>query len=189
MKSINKIVFLAILLLLILQLCAQCPIYGDKSNPKFMKLDSLKNRNFYGKVDPSITLNRILSPDQNYTSLQYVSIIGYVSLVKYGGPETCNCHDTAKNTLDIHIELALKPGASNTESMVVEINRYVRSAHPEYNLKNIKQYVGKQVRVEGWMFNDEEHFQNAVVTNPKGSHNWRYTCWEIHPVMKISLVQ
>ena len=167
----------------------QCSIYGDKPVHKFQILDSLKNRNFTDSADNSVTLEKILSftgnDEENYSSSQFVRLKGYVVLVKYGGPETCNCHSKDKNDLDIHIELALNPNDKAAKAMVVEINRYTRKDNPEFTLANIKKLIGKEVTVEGFMFFDEEHLQNAVTTNPNGTNLWRYTCWEVHPVMKI----
>lgn len=168
---------------------AQCSIYGDKPVRKFQILDSLKNRNSTDSIDSSVTLEKILSftddDTKNYSSSQYVTLHGYVVLVKYGGPETCNCHSKNKDDLDIHIELSLNPNDKGAKAMVVEINRYTRSDNPEFTLANIKKLIGKEVTVEGFMFLDKEHLQNAVTTNPDGTNLWRYTCWEVHPVMKI----
>lgn len=168
---------------------SQCSIYGDKPVRKFQILDSLKNRNSTDSVDSSVTLEKILSftgdDTKNYSSSQYVALRGYVVLVKYGGPETCNCHSKNKDDLDIHIELSLNSIDKGAKAMVVEINRYTRSDNPQFTLANIKKLIGKEVTVEGFMFFDKEHKQNAVTTNPNGTNLWRYTCWEVHPVMKI----
>jgi len=171
---------------------SQCPIYGDRSEPRFRMLDSLKNRNSVGTFDMSVTLNRILTNTMDdradYTSSQYVKLQGYVVLVKYGDKETCNCHSTNKDDWDIHIELALNPNAKGTESMIVEINRFTRKAHPEFSVENLKKLKGQLVEVEGFLFFDEEHWQNSVTINPSGKNNWRHTCWEVHPTMNIKKI-
>ena len=172
---------------------AQCSIYGDKPVRKFQVLDSLKNRNCMSTyIDSSITLEQILTFKGNdvdcYTSDQFVPLVGYVVLVKYGGSETCNCHSTNPDDKDIHIELALDPNEKGAKAMVIEINRYTRKDHPELSLANLKKLIGKKVRSWGFMFLDDEHLQNAVTTNPNGTNLWRYTCWELHPVMKIELL-
>ena len=169
---------------------AQCSIYGDKNLRKFQILDSLKNRNFTECLDSSVTLEKILTfkgDDRNsYNSCQYVPLTGYIILVKYGGPETCNCHSKDKKDLDIHIELALSPDAKGKNAMVCEVNRYTQLSEG-INIADIKKLVGKKVTIEGFMFLDEEHLQNAVTTNPTGTNLWRYTCWEQHPAMSIKL--
>jgi hypothetical protein len=168
---------------------SQCPIYGDKPLHKFQMLDSLKNRNFKGKNYSPLSLQTILTykgdDSKIYNSNQYVSLKGYVTLVKYGDAETCNCHSKDKNDLDIHIEIALTPNTTGKNAMIVEINRYTRKDHPEFSLDNIKKLIGKQVTVEGWLFYDEEHKQNAITSNPNGTNLWRYTTLEVHPVMNI----
>ena len=167
-----------------------CPIKGDKNNPKFQHLDSLKNRNTEGQVDKSVTLEKILTSgndEKRFTSNQYVSITGYVILVKAGGSETCNCHSKDPKDLDVHIEIAEKIGDKPTQAVIVEINRLTKADNPEFSVKDVKEkYLNKKVTIEGWMFFDEEHIQNAVNTNPNGTNLWRATCWEVHPVMKIS---
>jgi len=180
---------LFILLFLSFESKSQCPIYGDRALNKFQVLDALKNRNTIGRIDPSVTLQNILTYKKDdrglYNSNQYVSLKGYVTLVKYGGAETCNCHSTNKDDLDIHIEIALTSNTTGKNAMIVEINRYTRKTHPELSLVSIKKLIGKQVTVNGWLFYDEEHNQNAVTSNPNGTNLWRYTTLEIHPVMSI----
>jgi hypothetical protein len=170
-----------------------CPIYGDKNVTKFRNLDQLKNRNTPGaSIDRSVTLQSILTPGNDTTrfnSNQYVTLTGYVILVKAGGPETCECHSKDPNDLDVHIELALNPTDKNAQAMVVEINRYTKADHPEFTVAHLKHLVGKKVSITGWLFFDEEHLQNAVTTNPSGTHHWRYTCWEVHPVLKVTPLQ
>lgn len=167
-----------------------CPVYGEKADQKDRTFDSLKNRNSPSTVtDNSVTLQTILTPgnDQNrFSPNQYVTVTGYVILVKAGGPENCECHYPDAENLDIHIELAQHPNDKNTQAMVVEINRFTKAQHPEFTVANLKQLTGKKVSVSGWMFFDYDHKQNAVTTNPTGTRLWRYTCWEVHPVLKLT---
>lgn len=170
-----------------------CDIYGSKKLQKFRTLDSLKNRNFSESgFDPSLTLEAILNfkgdDTKVYNSSQYVSLTGYVILVKAGGSETCNCGSSNPKDKDIHIEIALHPKDKAVNAMVCEINRYTQSDNPEFTLQQVrKKYLGKKVTIQGYLFLDAEHLQNAMTTNPTGKHNWRYSCWEIHPVMYMEL--
>lgn len=183
MKSI-----LIALLFVTIHLAAQkpCPIYGDKPVAKFMMLDSLKNRSITTEINSNIKLEDILTfkgdDTKRYNSSNYVELTGYIILVKWGGAETCNCHSKSKDDLDIHIELALSPDAKPTEAMVLEINRFTKDIR---DYKTLKQLVGQRVTVQGYMMLDDEHLNNAVTTNPKGKRNWRYTCWELHPLLHI----
>jgi hypothetical protein len=53
-------------------------------------------------------------------------------------------------------------------------------------------YQGHKVRITGWLFFDEMHVLEADNTDQgdqKGKANWRATCWEIHPITSIEIVQ
>ena len=198
----KKILLFLLIILSNLVIAQICPPKGDKDNAKFMALDVLKNRNVAGTVDNTVTLEKMLTrgdDTKRFTSSQYVKVTGYVILVKYGGAETCNCHNkkfnpktgkfdgdtfTDKSQFDIHIELAENPGDKSTQANIVEINRYTQRDNPLLTFANIKKMVGKKVEVQGFLFFDEEHHQNAVNTSLKGNL-WRATCWEIHPCMSI----
>jgi hypothetical protein len=51
-----------------------------------------------------------------------------------------------------------------------------------------KQIEGKWIKVTGWLLFDSMHFGEAENTNPGGSHNWRATCWEIHPITSLEVL-
>ncbi len=46
------------------------------------------------------------------------------------------------------------------------------------------------VTVEGWLFYDKSHEAQAFSTNPDNAsgRNWRASCWEIHPITKIDIL-
>jgi hypothetical protein len=46
----------------------------------------------------------------------------------------------------------------------------------------------KWVEITGWLLFDFEHVPEAENTNPGGAKNWRATCWEIHPVTSIRVL-
>lgn len=178
-------------ILLIISLCgySQCPVKGDNNKTKFQHLDSLKNRVNVGKSDLKVTLEMILKTGDDtkrFTDKQYVKLTGYVILVKDGGAETCNCHSKNKVDLDVHIEIAINPDGDAKHAMIVEINRYTKLKNKSYTVSELKKLIGKKVNVEGWLFFDEEHKQNAVNTSPNGTTLWRATCWEVHPVINIT---
>ena len=190
----NKLIFLLVgLITLGTKHQAGCPVSGSSNNTNLKQLDVLKNRNAPGTtIDNSITLARILTPGNDvnrFNSNEYVTVTGFVIKVKAGGPETCECKSTNAQDLDIHIELAAKATDIPTQAMVVEINRFTKASHPEFTVGNLHSLVGKRITVTGWMMFDGEHLHNATTTNPGGSHNWRFTCWEVHPVLKLELSQ
>jgi hypothetical protein len=184
----KQMINIAVMLMIAFNINAQCPVKGDKDNLKFQHLDSLKNRIDSSKVISNITLDDVLKTGDDtkrFNVKQYVKLIGYVIMVKDGGSETCNCHSKDKKDLDIHIEIALNSTDDAKHAMIVEINRYVKILNPKYNTKDLKSLIGKKVKVEGWLFFDSEHKQNAINTSPNGTNIWRATCWEIHPVINI----
>lgn len=171
---------------------SNCPVTGNSY--KFRESDSLKNRNIVGQVNNKITIDSILKRglDLNrFNPQDYVSIEGYVYLVKLGNSETCNCDSKNPSDQDIHIEIVknlnsvVKRGIG-TNIIIVEINRYTRQSI-DYNF--IKTLVNKKVQVQGWMFCDKEHKQNSFNTANVFTNVWRATCWEIHPVMSINEVK
>jgi len=168
---------------------SNCPVKGSNNNHKFQHLDSLKNRSVAGSKIKTINLSEFLKSgkDENrFSNNDYVQTEGYVYLIKLGGSETCNCHSKDKEQQDIHIEICdtITSETINKDCMIVEINRYTRASNSAMDYKAIKQMVGKRVLIQGWLFFDEEHKQNAVNTDPDGK-DWRKTCWEIHPCLKM----
>ena len=167
------------LLLLLLPFGAfcQCPVGG--SSRAHAHEDSLKNRSDTGIVK-FISLSDLMNDSNRYSENTYVRTAGYIRKVKYGGAETCNCHSVDKDDQDYHIELVPDSGYHGLP-LIAEINRYVRPV----TFEQLKTLVGKVVTIEGWIFIDESHWQNAVNSNPKGTDLWRETDIEIHPVIKI----
>lgn len=191
MKSLT-----AIVLLLLTQLPAlaqtDCPIYGQHPEKLSSRIsDSMKNRSRPGTVKKSFDLTKGWPKGADsiwFKGIDYVRVTGYVVDVKYGEPESCNCHSHKKADLDVHIELGPTPGTDHHQGMVVEINRYVLAKHPEYRKDALHPYIGRKVAVEGYVFPDIEHKENAWQTNPKGNPKslWRQTMWEVHPVIKFT---
>ena len=173
-----------LLLLLCFQVCAQCPIKGDSHTTRLQHLDSLKNRTQSGKNIVKMDISQFITSDSNFSENTYVSLTGYVVGVKYGGKESCNCHTDNRLDWDYHIDIASTPNESDDKKMmIVEVTRFSRDT---LTLKYCKSLIGKKVIVEGWIFNDEEHKQNSVTTNPNGTYLWRATPYELHPVFSIS---
>jgi hypothetical protein len=171
----------------------KCPPKGDSQRVKLQVLDTLKNRNEVSNIVRTLTLDEVLKTGDDtkrFSDITYVTITGYVYDVKYGGPETCNCHTQDKSQLDIHIEIVkdLKD-AAGPKRMIVEINRFVRASKLMMDYPTVKLLKGKKVEISGWMFFDEEHKQNAINTSPNGTNVWRATCWEVHPCMSIHAIQ
>lgn len=187
----NKIIYLLFIIITtsFVQKTPPCSIYGDNKRPAMQYADSLKNRkqSFLTRAT-LIDIETFFKPGENekrFNSSSYVSVTGYIILVKRGGSETCNCHSKSKSDLDTHIEIATKQNATGKECIVCEINRFNTDTTLTY--KNIQKLKGKQVIITGYLFYDAEHKQNSQNSCTKCTDVWRGSCWEIHPVCKIVL--
>ena len=168
---------------------SNCPPEGDSPKEKFQELDKLKNRTEKKSyIDENIDVNSFLCscPDQKkFSNTMYVTVTGYMVGLKYGGAETCECHSKEKTDEDFHIEIAVNAGETDKSKMVVcEMTRETRSIL----FADLKKYIGHKVKIEGYLFFDEEHWQNSVNTNPTGTDLWRATAWEVHPVFSVVVI-
>jgi hypothetical protein len=178
-----------------------CPPEGSTTKPGLMALNRLKNRTtppLKANVNPAITLDSILARGNDvnrWNSSQGAVITGFVVKVKPGGPETVNCGATDAAHTDTHIEIALQLGdAEGTHHMIVEVTPRIRAMlaakGKDWSTKNLRSsLVGRKILVMGWMMLDKEHCNASENTNPGGAHNWRATCWEIHPVFALGPAQ
>ena len=179
---------------------ADCPPEGSAKDPRLQELNRLKNRSGIptdNDLDRSVTMQSLLQPgdDRNrWSSGKAAEIIGYVAEVKATGPESCNCKSKDPDHRDTHIELVLAPmvgGSSN--SVIVEITPRLRQLRQnegeDWSTRGLRDKIlGRWVKVRGWLMFDEEHAEQANNTNPGGARNWRGTCWEIHPITSIEVV-
>jgi hypothetical protein len=178
-----------------------CPLTGKTTNQGLMALNRLKNRTtppLRASVNPAITLDSILAPGndvERWSPSEGAVITGYVVRVKAGGPETVNCGATDPAHTDTHIEIALESGdLLGTHHMIVEVTPRIRSLlatkGKNWSTQNLQtSLVGHKILVMGWMMLDKEHCNASENTNPGGAHNWRATCWEIHPVFALGPAQ
>ena len=206
-KILQFLIFFS--LLPIIQSCGQeseskngtdCDVHGSANphRPEF-RLNEYKNRYSLPKENDykeDITLNQLLqSGNENEFPIEKAVIItGYVFNVKMGGIETCNCKAQDEDHRDTHIELT--PDDQYTEPqyrMIVEVTPRMRAVMSvkglDWTTQALKdKLIGHWVKVEGWLFYDEEHKSQSFATNPSGERNWRASCWEIHPVTGIKLI-
>jgi|GEM_PF-563599 len=123
-----------------------------------------------------------------------VEVTAYVYDVKPGGVESCNCGTKAANFKDTHIELTPDDQRTSAEyRMVVEVTPRLRmimdDQGTDWSTANLKKEIlGHTVTIQGWLFYDEIHEPQSFSTNPDGSANWRASCWEIHPITSIEVV-
>lgn len=181
MKKLITILFILAYINLYSQ---KCPVEGNAKTEKDKQSNILKNRKLKReKINTNITLLSILVPGNDtgrFKNTDYVALEGYIVDMKMGGPESCNCNSENKVDYDIHIYFGATLDAENENCMILE-------ATPLFK-EDISQYKGKKVRVETYLFFDAEHKGNAKNTCGSCRNIWRFTCWEGHPITKITLI-
>ncbi len=176
-----------------------CPMMGNAVPARVKELNLLKNRYYApddAEINRSITLERLLAPGddhERWATTDAAEIIGYVYDVKPGGVETCNCKTKDIDKRDVHIELITDPmndGAA--QRLVVEITPRWRHLMAQkgidWTTRAVRDaYLGRWVKVRGWVLFDGEHDDEAENTNPGRERNWRGSAWEVHPVTSMEV--
>ena len=119
--------------------------------------------------------------------------MGYVQDVKPGGIETTNCHARDVRYRDTHISLVLDPMKAGALPVIVEVTprwRAMMAARGvDWSTATLRrQFLGRWVRVSGWLLFDAEHANAATNTAPGHPHDWRATAWEVHPITGLLVV-
>ena len=176
-----------------------CPPEGDAKSIKVQQLNTLKNRTQIvdeASIDHAVTLAKILEPgddSQRFNTNQAVEITGYVAEVKSGGPETCNCKADDEDDEDTHIELVENAmHFTRNQKVIIEVTPRMRKLMAakgiDWSTETLRyKYLGRRVKVQGWLLFDFEHERSAENTNPGNPRNWRATSWEVHPITSIEV--
>lgn len=180
-----------------------CGLHGS-ARPGTMAyvLDGYKNRyNFPQKADFDSTIqlkDLAASGDPNqFSPDKAVLVKGYVYDVKTGGVETCNCKTKDPDFRDTHIELIVSADQTDPQNrVIVEVTPRLRAIMngkgEDWTTNNLRQTIkGHQVEVAGWLMYDAEHETEAFANDPDdqvGRHNWRATCWEVHPITYLKVI-
>jgi hypothetical protein len=137
-------------------------------------------------------------------------VIGYLYYSQPGGQESSNCGltktDAEATDLDYHIGIGFDPALAQKaaqaggrpdsalkkeleqNSVIVEMTPHYRDQfeRDKWTLEALKKAVGRQVGVTGQLLVDSEHNTAgdncALASTTAGSHCWRYSIWELHPV-------
>jgi hypothetical protein len=145
---------------------------------------------------------------------QIVSLTGWLVLAYAGPPETTNCGDETFH--DWHLEIFDKPSdhapqvgdptpiiceiTPRTERIIYRDGVRIQSLAGFFRLPDASYratgHAAQKVRLTGYLLWDDEHNSSADVGSTiqrfgrNGLHQpWRSTAWEIHPVMKIEVIQ
>lgn len=188
-----------------------CDLHGNAKAKREYDQNPYKNRwNFpdKNKIDASITLAKLIEGGEDRTKFnqnQAVEITGYVYAVKIGGVETCNCKTKNQQFRDTHIELT--PNAEETspdKRVIVEVTPRIRQILEkqgiDWSTAALKDKDGpmgilnKTIKVQGWLFYDFSHETDAFSYDPEDKiggekhKNWRASCWEVHPITNIEIL-
>lgn len=148
-------------------------------------------------IDPEVSLAAMTTPGKDYTRFdaeKAARINAFVVRVMPGGHrEDCNCKSTKEDEIDTHIEVAMSPGALENQRVIVEVTPRMRivmkGQGKDWSTDALKAEIeGKWVEFTGWLLFDSMHVKQAENTNPGDPKNWRVTCWEIHPVTGIKVL-
>jgi hypothetical protein len=175
-----------------------CPPEGDGGDPA---LNRLKNRIDEGNYVP-VSFDAITqlgwpegverrrrskwsaSDAQAVARYEGIPVVveGYLAASKLEGPESPNCHGADNEFRDFHIWVTKAAGEDRKGSIVVETTPPVRAKHPNWRTDLLGQIARKdqRVRISGWLLLDPEH--------PDQIGKTRGTIWEVHPVMKIEVL-
>jgi hypothetical protein len=176
-----------------------CGPEGTAKSAPAKAIDRAKNRWDFPKetdIDPEVSLAAMLAPgpDKNrFNPKKAATMRGLVIDVLMGGKETCNCEAVKEDERDTHIELGLAVDATEIQRVIVEVTPRFRmpmkAKNQDWSTPALRQTIkGKWVEVTGWLLFDTPHITQAENTNPGNPENWRATCWELHPLTSISVL-
>jgi hypothetical protein len=181
-----------------------CPPEGTATSSPHQKLNRLKNRiskPHASDIDGEVTFDALRAPSTDdhtrWSTGTAATIEGYCRLAKAAGGETCNCGKTQTALTDTHFEI-VSGSNDHGQPVIAEVTPVWKLIHKHFNQEDWSsselhsKYQGHKVRITGWLFFDEMHVLEADNTDQgdqKGKANWRATCWEIHPITSIEIVQ
>ncbi len=174
---------------------AGCGLAGIVTTAQQAKLNPLKNRYSFptpADIAANVDLATMLkSTGGQLDDSKAAQIEGFITEVKPGGIESCNCGATDPINMDTHIYVNETPGGDKKHAIIVEVTprlRQLMAGKADWSTPTLIKLLkpGTKVRITGWLFYDAEH-ENAAQNIKDRPHNWRGSCWELHPVTGIEM--
>ena len=179
---------------------SECGIEGSAKKQNDKALNRLKNRyNVPQKYDIDTSfnwdkINESTDDRRKFNARRAVILRGYVVSVNMGSLETCNCNSTDPAYRDTHIIIAPNKESKDdkTQYVVAEVTPRMRILMKEkgidWSQKALKKLKGQNVEIEGWLFYDFKHGEKSAKVRPNTEGVNRATAWEIHPIMRITVL-
>lgn len=175
-----------------------CGMEGSAQRADARKLNPKKNRYDIptdAQINRRVDFVTLLTARENPTLFREgdaVEIVAYVEEVKIGAVESVNCKSTDPWHRDTHIELTINPMQTGVKEhvLIAEITPRFRQIMKDRGVdwsqrSLVDRYKGRWVRLRGWAFYDAMHDDESAGSG--GSHIWRGSPWEIHPVTSIEV--
>src|SRR5262249_46789558 len=92
-----------------------------------------------------------------------VRLVARLKAVRKEGGETCNCGLGTQVNADVHFVLVDRLADDESESVTAELTPRVRASghHAKWIASQLQQYVGKLVRLTGWVMFDTAHVHHS----------------------------
>src|SRR5262249_4995590 len=137
------------------------------------------------------------SDENRFDQSKAARITGIVVNVKAGGVTSANFKRKELSQRDTNIQMALvqdAPAIQRVYAVVTpSLRKYMKEAQGvDWTTEALRDpnsgIVGKRVQITGWLFFKRTHVAQAENTNSGNPRNYRATCWEIHPVTDIRIL-
>jgi hypothetical protein len=119
-------------------------------------------------------------------------IRGYVQEVVLGVADSANCNASDPRYRDTYLYITKGPGAGASGRILVSVTPRVRGLKAKHGIdwstEALKKYRGRYVEVSGWLFFDEEHWDNSKDNPDREGEVDRATCWSLYPVTDLQEV-
>lgn len=160
----------------------------NESDVKKKTLDAVRSIAQPTRWDTGQDRTPLRQPGKEGTPVQ---VRGFISIVKPGSAESCNCGLTHRVDNDVHLVLVDDVDQAEETSVTAELTPRVRATGHTTNwlYKNAKDLEGEYVRVTGYLMLDTKHIrQSHRLSGERLNQSLkRSTNWEVHPVVKLEV--